>query len=228
MQGMSAQGSGVVGQEGWEQGPSVLLKYFPSRRNAREIDELVASSQQTSTDWVALHSSVTAGLLWVLRTAVATSASRLWSESNVEQPSVRAELVGQLSTTSLFLRTPIVGASGRRISTEATAALKDIESEGVDVRDWLGLAAYLTENDALQKVAVDTIREVRRNFPEAPLSFELYRDPEIAQYRYPIIYIHVAKLDDECFGKLEHIGQAIDRMLVGKSGWLAVDLKSTL
>lgn len=162
---------------------------------------------------------------WLLRVPEPQWLSRLESEANVEGAYLLAELPRR--PWMLSLPAAVVEALGRQISAEAADTLKNLQSAGVDVRDWVDLGAYLTEHDALQPVLVETISEIRRHFSDAPLSAELYRDPEIPNHRYPIIYIHVADLQDRYFAALDQIGLALDRMLANKSGWLAVDLKAT-
>lgn len=163
-------------------------------------------------------------IAWLLTGREPNWVFRIANEANVEQAYFIAEVLRR--PWMLSLPAALVEYEGRRISIEAANVLRKLESVGLNVRDWVEVGAYLTKHGALGQVMTDAVSDIRKHFPDAPLSLEMYRDPEIKGYQYPIVYVHVAELREAHFERLETIGEILDKRLNGVSGWLAVDLKS--
>jgi len=113
----------------------------------------------------------------------------------------------------------------RRMSAQQqkpVALLKRLSSENVKVPKRQEVLAYLVRYKQLAKLVPEICMQIRHAFgPNAELSLELYRDPEIDD-RYLTLYIRQQTYDPEIMEKIETECRRFNGNLEQVSGYLLV------
>lgn len=113
-----------------------------------------------------------------------------------------------------------------KTSTDVTqrddATLQELFGIGVstpapdEVRRYLG--RYPELSDSVLDVSKATLASLP---PDARLSLEVYRDPEVDD-EYLALYVRLPRYADSIATLLDEVGETADHLLQGKDGWLLV------
>jgi len=98
--------------------------------------------------------------------------------------------------------------------------LKQLSSEKIEIPKRQEVLAYLTSYKQLAKLVPAICAQIRRAFgPEAELSLELYRDPEIDD-RYLTLYVRQDSYDLQIMERIEAESRQFNARLEQVSGYL--------
>ncbi len=107
------------------------------------------------------------------------------------------------------------------LEKEVQEALERVQAMGISVSDAEGVREYLLRFPDMVQATVQVCEIVRREIPDAHLSLEVYRDPEIDD-EHLILYARFRNYDKTVLQKIEGAESECEQHLVGKKGWLLV------
>lgn len=84
------------------------------------------------------------------------------------------------------------------------------------------ILSYLRGCPDLLEVIPTAINAARKYFPEAELTLQVYRDPEI-DHSYLLINVRVSRYDDTVMERIERAESEFLHLLRGKRGWLIMN-----
>jgi hypothetical protein len=92
------------------------------------------------------------------------------------------------------------------------------------IRNPDGVRDYLLRFSELLVVIPKAVDAARRYFPDADLTMDVYRDPEIDD-RYLVLLIRPERYDDSVIELLERAESEFLDELVGRRGWIQLTLE---
>lgn len=105
------------------------------------------------------------------------------------------------------------------LEREVQEALEKVRGMGVKVAD--EVRGYLLRFPDMVQATVQVCEIVRCEVPDAHLSLEVYRDPEIDD-EHLILYARFPRYDATVLQRIEGAESQWEPYLVGKKGWLLV------
>ncbi len=105
------------------------------------------------------------------------------------------------------------------LEKEVQEALEKVQAMGISVSDAEGVREYLLRFPDMVQATVQVCEIVRREIPDAHLSLDVYRDPEIDD-EHLILYARFPHYDATVLQKIRDARGKYRQHLVGKKGWL--------
>lgn len=99
--------------------------------------------------------------------------------------------------------------------------LSDWQRNRVKIPDLSEVSDYLVRFPRLIPVVNKVVRLAAKMLPEAQLSLEVYRDPEIDD-RYLVLYARFSSYDERTWRRIEHVTNEYTPLLRNTPGWLVL------